>query len=184
MLGNAEAESAMRCNNVENRCPLSDEAYTEGVDNGTYHNFAYDAYGYGLFHDVWAPIATLVITVGVGLIGGYFFGLAGVIMGDCSSCLLILHVWKPYFLFTQGFKEPIILYIKNLLHILAIIVLSFASSLFILKMVGANTAQGYLQWALYSLLSVTIYLIIFLSLSYFMYPPMRKFVKRITKSFR
>ena len=49
MLGNAEAESAMRCNNVENRCPLSDEAYTEGVDNGTYYNFAYDAYGYGLF---------------------------------------------------------------------------------------------------------------------------------------
>ena len=49
MLGNAEAESAMRCNNVENRCPMSDEAYTEGVDNGTYHNFAYDAYGYGLF---------------------------------------------------------------------------------------------------------------------------------------
>ena len=152
-----------------------------GQTRGTTEQFVY---GYGLFHDVWAPIATLVITVGVGLIGGYFFGLAGVIMGDCSSSLLILHVWKPYFLFTQGFKEPILLYIKNLLHILAIIVLSFASSLFILKMVGANTAQGYLQWALYSLLSVTIYLIIFLSLSYFMYPPMRKFVKRVTKSFR
>ena len=49
MLGNAEAESAMRCNNVENRCPMSDEAYTEGVDNGTYQNFANDAYGYGAF---------------------------------------------------------------------------------------------------------------------------------------
>lgn len=49
MLGNAEAESAMRCNNVENRCPISDEAYTEGVDNGTYQNFANDAYGYGAF---------------------------------------------------------------------------------------------------------------------------------------
>lgn len=49
MLGNAEAESAMRCNNVENRCPMSDEAYTESVDNGTYQNFANDAYGYGAF---------------------------------------------------------------------------------------------------------------------------------------
>ena len=49
MLGNAEAESAMRCNNVENRCPMSDEAYTEGVDNGTYQSFANDAYGYGAF---------------------------------------------------------------------------------------------------------------------------------------
>lgn len=49
MLGNAEAESAMRCNNVEDRCFLSDAAYTEGVDNGTYQNFANDAYGYGAF---------------------------------------------------------------------------------------------------------------------------------------
>lgn len=49
MLGNAEAESAMRCNNVEDRCPMSDEVYTEGVDNGTYQNFANDAYGYGAF---------------------------------------------------------------------------------------------------------------------------------------
>lgn len=49
MLGNAEAESAMRCNNVEDHCPMSDSAYTEGVDSGTYRNFATDAYGYGVF---------------------------------------------------------------------------------------------------------------------------------------
>ena len=49
MLGNAEAESAMRCNNVEDRCFLSDAEYTEGVDNGTYSGFATDAYGYGAF---------------------------------------------------------------------------------------------------------------------------------------
>lgn len=49
MLGNAEAESAMRCNNVEDRCPMSDTAYTEAVDNGTYRSFATDAYGYGAF---------------------------------------------------------------------------------------------------------------------------------------
>lgn len=32
-------------------------------------------FGYGLFQDTWAPIATLIITVMVALIGGYF--------GDC-----------------------------------------------------------------------------------------------------
>ena len=49
MLGNAEAESAMRCNNVEDRCPMSDAEYTKGVDSGAYGNFANDAYGYGAF---------------------------------------------------------------------------------------------------------------------------------------
>lgn len=49
MLGNAEAESAMRCNNVEDRCPMSDAEYTKLVDSGAYSNFANDSYGYGAF---------------------------------------------------------------------------------------------------------------------------------------
>ena len=49
MLGNAEAESSMRCNNVEDRCSMSDTEYTKAVDNGTYGNFANDSYGYGAF---------------------------------------------------------------------------------------------------------------------------------------
>lgn len=151
-----------------------------GQTRGTTEQFVY---GYGLFHDVWAPIATLVITVGVGLAGGYFYGLAGVIMGDCASTLFILHVWKPYFLFTQGFKEPIHLYLRNLLKILGMIAVSFAFSLWILKLVGFRVEQGYLQWVLHSIIAVVVYLAIFIPISYIFYPPMRMFVKRVVKSF-
>lgn len=147
---------------------------------GTTEQFVY---GYGLFHDVWAPIATLVITVSVGLIGGYFWGLAGVILGDCSSSLLILHVWKPYFLFTQGFKESAWMYVRQLIHILSIIAVSFGASLWVLYLIGHNSVQGYLQWAAYSFMTIAIYLVVFITLSYFFYPPMRKFVKRVVKSF-
>ena len=47
IMGNFQAESAMRSNNVEDRCPMSDAAYTTAADNGTI-DFIYDAYGYGL----------------------------------------------------------------------------------------------------------------------------------------
>lgn len=47
IMGNFQAESAMRSNNVEDRCPMSDAAYTIAADNGTI-DFIYDAYGYGL----------------------------------------------------------------------------------------------------------------------------------------
>ena len=49
-MGNLQAESAMRSNNVENRCELSDAEYTLMVDGGGY-DFATDNkkhYGYGL----------------------------------------------------------------------------------------------------------------------------------------
>lgn len=47
IMGNFQAESAMRSDNVEDRCPMSDAAYTIAADNGTI-DFIYDAYGYGL----------------------------------------------------------------------------------------------------------------------------------------
>ena len=49
MLGNMQAESAMRANNAQDGCSiLSDEQYTAAVDNGSYTNFVHDEIGYGL----------------------------------------------------------------------------------------------------------------------------------------
>lgn len=45
---NILTESAGRPNNVEDRCSLSDEEYTKGVDDGSYTDFIEDRYGYGL----------------------------------------------------------------------------------------------------------------------------------------
>lgn len=41
-------ESNGRSDNVENRCPLSDEEYTKAVDSGSYTDFTEDRYGYGI----------------------------------------------------------------------------------------------------------------------------------------
>ena len=49
LMGNMNAESAMRANNAQDGMTrLSDAEYTAGVDNGTYTNFVRDAVGYGL----------------------------------------------------------------------------------------------------------------------------------------
>ena len=51
IMGNIGPESAFRSNNVEDRCPLSDEEYTRRVDGGmiSRHSFCHDSYGYGLY---------------------------------------------------------------------------------------------------------------------------------------
>ncbi|QWP30287.1 hypothetical protein J5W80_05490 [Akkermansia muciniphila] len=52
-------------------------------------------YGYGLFWDVWAPLAESVINISVAIIGGYLWGLPGVLLGGISSLILIVGIWKP-----------------------------------------------------------------------------------------
>lgn len=52
LMGNLKAESNMRANNLQNtyakKFGMSDEQYTEAVDNGSYTNFVKDSAGYGL----------------------------------------------------------------------------------------------------------------------------------------
>ena len=58
--------------------------------------------GYGLFQDIWAPFTEAFICVVVSVSGGYFYGLPGVLLGNIVSLLIIVCIWKPYFLFKNG----------------------------------------------------------------------------------
>lgn len=60
-------------------------------------------YGYGLFRDVWAPIAEAVIYLVVALIAGSCLGLKGVLLGGIISMLIIVCGWKPVFCSNRGF---------------------------------------------------------------------------------
>lgn len=52
LMGNLQAESGLRPNNLQNsyekKLNMTDDAYTQAVDKGTYSNFVHDSAGYGL----------------------------------------------------------------------------------------------------------------------------------------
>lgn len=64
-------------------------------------------FGFGLFYDVWAPIVESAIFVVVAMVGGALYGLQGVLAGPIVSLLIIVYIWKPYFLFSKGFKRSV-----------------------------------------------------------------------------
>lgn len=67
--------------------------------------------GYGLFKDIWAPVAEAVINIGASIAGGALWGLNGIIGGAVLSMVLIVFLWKPHFLFSQGIRYPIGFYV-------------------------------------------------------------------------
>jgi len=60
-------------------------------------------YGYGLFYDVWAPLTEAAIFLVTAIIGGYLWGLQGILLGSIVSKVIIVYIWKSYFLFSKGF---------------------------------------------------------------------------------
>lgn len=69
--------------------------------------------GYGLYHDIWAPATETVIYIVVALLGGYLWQLEGVLLGSIVSLIIVVYFWKPYFLFSRGFKITVGVYWKE-----------------------------------------------------------------------
>lgn len=93
--------------------------------------------GYGLYGDVWAPIAEVVMMVGIAVVLGSMFGIEGILAGLITSELLIKMFWKPYYLFSRGFELSVLRYYWPL-----IIKYLIATSLAVL---GLHIFTGWLQ---------------------------------------
>lgn len=97
------------------------------VFRGTTDQFLF---GYGLFYDVWAPAIEAIIFISSAIIGGSLWRLPGVLCGPLVSTIVIVYLWKPYFLFSKGFKKSVFLY----------------SKLFAIHSIGILAAYGSTEW--------------------------------------
>ena len=68
---------------------------------------------HGLYGDVWAAWAEGIINIAVTISIAINWGIVGILMGKIVSLVIIVVLWKPYYLFTQGIKEPISSYWKR-----------------------------------------------------------------------
>ena len=61
----------------------------------------------GLYSDVWAAWAELIINIAVTLLLAPKYGIIGILLGKIISFSLISFFWKPYYLFSQGFHKSV-----------------------------------------------------------------------------
>lgn len=139
-------------------------------------------YGYGLFHDVWASIAEVIINLSTACIGGYYWGLPGVLLGGIVSPLLIVYIWKPYFLFKEGLKESVWQYWGGFLKIVILTIvpmlLLYISNEHITNIISPTTWIG---WIGYSCIIFISYAAISFILMFIFVNGFRTFVLRFIK---
>lgn len=140
-------------------------------------------YGYGLFSDIWAPIAETIASLSIALAGGYYWGLSGILLGSVVSMLFIVTLWKPYFLYNKGFHSRIWLYWKEILKITLLIILSWIiTHLYITSVVTIQPDKSYWSWILYALAIVPVFGVLSFALMYMFCPGLKTCVTRIKSS--
>ncbi|MBT8393806.1 MAG: sugar transporter [Bacteroidia bacterium] len=106
---------------------------------------------YGLYSDTWAAASEAILNLAISYGLGRIWGMEGILLGTLISSILIVVVWKPYFVFKYGFKKKFWLYWKGILPIVIVFCLSaflinFISEYFTYDMEFSNL----LNWIFYA----------------------------------
>lgn len=120
-------------------------------------------YAHGLYADVWSAWAELIINVSVTIICGLKWGIIGILIGKLASLIPIIVIWKPYYLFTAGFKISIRHYWQNVVRNYVISAFAIGTSLYLLQFVPISPYRTIWDWVAYSAVGMTIFLTIDLS---------------------
>ncbi len=76
-----------------------------------------------LFGDIWAPIIEASINLGGSIFFGYLWGLNGVLIGVNISLILVILIWKPYYIFRHGMKASVLpYYVQYIMHLTIFII--------------------------------------------------------------
>ena len=109
---------------------------------------------YGLVQDVWAPVTEACLNLGLSILFGWIWGLNGILMGVVASLVLIVFIWKPYFLFRWGMKEPIGIYIRIYLCHLAALGATCLALWGIMPVISGTKPTGVMDFVLLTLKTV------------------------------
>lgn len=138
-------------------------------------------FAYGLFNDVWALVVEVILSVLISLIGGYFWGLEGVLLGSVVSMFFIVVLWKPYFLYRKGFKDNLSVYWIRIAKYLLLILVAWFLCWILMDFVSIDPYEGYWDWVKYSSMVVVLLGGILVILFYSFTSGFQFFVSRIIK---
>ena len=116
-------------------------------------------YAHGLYADVWAAWAELIINVSVTIVCGLQWGIVGILLGKIASLVPIVVIWKPYYLFSTGFKESVWVYWKGVARNYAVSAFAIAAALYTMRFIPISPYRNIWDWVLYAAISMAIFLV-------------------------
>lgn len=133
---------------------------------------------YGLFQDIYAPAIEAILNLGLSVLLGYYYGLPGIITGVLISLLLVICCWKPYFLYTCGFKISIWSYLFLIGKIMCLVIISWGISYFFLEYIDL-LCENIMDWIFLSIKVLLFYGVLSLCVFQVFDKDFRVFSKRI-----
>lgn len=121
---------------------------------------------HGLFADTWSAWLELFMSITLTLIGGYLWGIPGLLLSRAITTSTIGLLWKPYYLFHSGFHLKYSDYWNGAIRNYGVSLFSFLFVHYILNYITLNATNDWINWMIYCSIGISLYLVINLSLIY------------------
>lgn len=148
------------------------------VSRGTVDNFNF---AYGHFADVWSAWVELFLNVGITIVGGYFWGIPGILLGKTLSMLPIIVFWKPYYLFRDGFGVKYRTYWSGTVKYLVAFVVCLAVCEAPIQYFGFSGGGGALNFCVFGLVLAMVFGSIYALSIYLFCPGGKNLLSRFKK---
>lgn len=124
----------------------------------------------GMFQDIYAPLVEAAINVGLSILFGTMWGIEGIMLGILMSLIVVVCIWKPFFLFNRGFKIAIWKYfVPVLVRVIVSGIIVFVTREIVYIIMDCCTVSSFCTWISMAVITLTIASVIsiltFLSIS-------------------
>lgn len=137
--------------------------------------------GFGLFNDILAPIIESILNIGLSILLGYHWGLNGILSGVLISQILVIKIWKPYFLFKNGFKGYMFRYLKLIIKHILCFTIAFIIFSQINKNIPHLTGDGVTEFVTNLAISLVLFGSILIGLQILLNTQIKEFFKRLSQ---
>jgi O-antigen/teichoic acid export membrane protein len=134
---------------------------------------------HGLYGDVWAAWAEGIINIIVTISIATNWGIIGILMGKIVSLIIIVVIWKPYYLFSQGIKEPVSTYWKGVGRYYLCFFISFAYMIASMYLFNIRPTSSIDSMVLFGITEIIPTSILYAILLYSIGPGTREIASRI-----
>lgn len=149
------------------------------VSRGTVDNFNF---AFGHFADVWSAWVELFLNVGITIVGGYYWGIPGILLGKTVSMLVIVVMWKPYYLFNSGLHEPYRCYWSGTIRYYVFLAIAILISNLIIPDKDFSEINSIMHLLGYGIMNLIVFVVIYSCGIMFCCPGGKHIMKRILKN--
>lgn len=135
--------------------------------------------GYGLYKDTWSAWFEAGLNLVLSIYGTLEYGLIGVVFGTAVSTFIITFLWKPYFLYKNGFEKKVSKYYIEFVKFIIPLVLIAWVSFNTLEDIILEVCDNLISFGIYSIIISVGFLILYGGIMYLISADLRSATRMI-----